>query len=136
MEDIFHSSKESLILGTEINHKSGTTEDGDESIPIKDDPVDNEGLEAESSVTNSKPGTPTPGSVISSNREAFSKFRAIITDYLNGEAAVRIPDGVAQDILSSFSLAGYLDHAIPTGKDIVITKLMQQCCFQLQELLR
>lgn len=134
MEDVFDSSKESLILGTR------TTVIPVEGNEAEQGPVEDQGTEESPELdggASSNPGTPAPGALCSANdKEAFSKFRAIVNEYLNGEMAISIPEGVVQSVLSSFSLAGYLDHAIPTGKDIIITKLLQQCCFQLQDLLR
>lgn len=72
---------------------------------------------------------------LSKNKEILNQFRNLITDYLNGET-VDPPDRLTQNVLSSYSLAGYLDHAVPLGKEIIVTKLLQQCCFLLQELLR
>lgn len=70
-----------------------------------------------------------------SDSDVLTKFRAIITEYLNGEVVDTL-DSLTKGILGSYSLAGYLDFALPSGKEIIITKLLQQCCFLLQDLLR
>lgn len=68
--------------------------------------------------------------------EVLTKFRAIIAEYLQGDTVLDGLDDVTKGVLGSYSLAGYLDYAIPSGKEIVVTKLLQHCCFQLQDFLR
>jgi len=63
------------------------------------------------------------------------KFRQIINEHLNGET-VDAPDGVTQSVLTSYTLAGFLDHAVPLSKDVIITKLHRDCCTSLLDLLR
>lgn len=67
--------------------------------------------------------------------EVFTKFQTIITEYLSSETIVSLDD-VIKGVVSSYSMAGYLDFSIPSGKEIIVTKLLQQCCFLLQDLLR
>ena len=67
--------------------------------------------------------------------QVFHKFHQIVNEYLNGED-VEQPDGSIQNILSSYSLAAYLDHAIPHGKDEIVANLLSQCNSALQETLQ
>jgi len=55
---------------------------------------------------------------------------------LQGEKILDGLDGLTKGVLGSYSLAGYLDFAVPSGKEIIVTKLLQHCCFQLLDLLR
>jgi hypothetical protein len=60
----------------------------------------------------------------------------LVSEYLNGETVLDGPDNMTKDVHGSYSLAGYLDYVIPSGKEIVVTKLLQHCCFQIHYLLR
>lgn len=108
VEDVYESSKELL-------NNSGK-----------------ESCDAEPAVETEEIGSTSVKSV----NEVLTKFRAIIAEYLNGETVLDGLDNVTKDVLGSYSLAGYLDYAIPSGKEIVVTKLLQHCCFQIQDLLR
>lgn len=72
---------------------------------------------------------------IKNENNVLTRFRAIVTEYLNGDVVDNI-DSLTKGVLGSYSMAGYLDFALPSGKEIIITKLLQQCCFLLQDLLR
>jgi len=65
----------------------------------------------------------------------FIKFRQIMNEHLNGET-VDAPDSVTQSVLTSYTLAGYLDHAIPLRKEVIVMKLHRDCCTTLLDLLR
>ena len=134
IEKMFEASKELLEVGKEAQIKVTKEEANDEENNGKD-PGELIGSGMEENTAESSSSPMTASSTPDTSKETFIKFRSIISEYLN-EETFSIPEGPAQSVLSSYSLAGYLDHAVPTGKDIVITKLMQQCCFQLQELLK
>ena len=121
MEEVFELAKESLASN------SGASKE--ENISVEENVSEGE---EEREVSASPPQLSNNNK---SNKEVLDQFRALITDYLNGET-IDPPDLLTQNVLSSYSLAGYLDHAVPSGKEIIITKLLQQCCFILQELLR
>jgi hypothetical protein len=78
----------------------------------------------------------TPSTLLKKDNEVLTKFRAIIAEYLQGEKILDGLDGLTKGVLGSYSLAGYLDFAVPSGKEIIVTKLLQHCCFQLLDLLR
>lgn len=107
LEEIYESSKESWNIGEKIEDEQAISEaDNTSSNPLSN-----------------------PNNIV------LTKFRTLVTEYLNGEIADSI-DILTKGILGSYSLAGYLDFALPSGKEIIITKLLQQCCFLLQDLLR
>ena len=109
MEEIFESVKESLeTSGNEIDQQPPTESEENET----------------SSVT-----------LVKNDNVVLTRFRAIVAEYLNGEIVESL-NGLTREILGSYSLAGYLDFAVPSGKEIIVTKLLQQCCFLLQDLLR
>ncbi len=111
MQEIFESSKESL----ETSEKE----------------VDQQSL------NESEQNTAVSATSVKNDNEVqlLTRFRAIVAEYLNGEIVDSL-DGLTREILGSYSLAGYLDFAVPSGKEIIVTKLLQQCCFLLQDLLR
>lgn len=130
MEKVFETSKGSLEMAKKSQESTKEASADDETSNDKESDALERSAEEELQ-TSQETASSTPDT----SKEVFVKFRTIISEYLNGDAC-SIPEGPVQNVLSSYSLAGYLDHAVPTGKDIVITKLMQQCCFQLQEILK
>jgi len=116
LEEIFDSSKELLDTGEK------------EDVNTIKEPTLEPVLESEDIDTSS--------TSLKKENEALTQFRAIITEYLHGENILDGLDGLTKEILGSYSLAGYLDFAVPSGKEIIVTKLLQQCCFQLLDLLR
>lgn len=72
---------------------------------------------------------------IQTQKSDFVKFRQIMNEHLNGET-VEVPDGVIQSVLTSYTLAGYLDHAVPLSKELIVMKLHRDCCTTLLDLLR
>ena len=69
------------------------------------------------------------------SKETFTKFNAIIQGYLNGEELDQ-PEDSARSILSSYSLAAYLEHSFGVGRDVVITNLLSYCSSLLQTTLQ
>ena len=118
MEEIFESSKESLDLTTE---KINETDEADQSTAVSD----------ETQISTVDVG----GSPVKTENQVLKRFRTIVSEYLNGEVVENL-DVVTREILGSYSLAGYLDFAMPSGREIIVTKLLQQCCFLLQDFLR
>nr|CAH0105235.1 unnamed protein product [Daphnia galeata] len=114
MEEIFDSSKELLDTGEKDDKEiEESTESASETKVID-----------------------TSSISLKKDKEVLTQFRAIIAEYLHGEIILDCLDGVTKGILGSYSLAGYLDFAVPSGKEIIVTKLLQHCCFQLLDLLR
>ena len=96
MEEVFELAKESFASKSEAK----------ENISVEENV--SEGEEREVS-------TSSPQLSNNSNKEILNQFRALITDYLNGET-IDSPDELTQNVLSSYSLAGYLDHAVPAAE--------------------
>ena len=114
MEEIFDSSKELLDTGEKDDKEIEESTESASETKIID----------------------TSSISLKKDKEVLTQFRAIIAEYLHGEIIVDCLDGVTKGILGSYSLAGYLDFSVPSGKEIIVTKLLQHCCFQLLDLLR
>lgn len=94
------------------------------------------GEKAEDDQPTSEPqNTSDSSSSTRNDNDVLTRFRAIVTEYLNGDIVDNV-DSLTKGVLGSYSMAGYLDFALPSGKEIIITKLLQQCCYLLQDLLR
>lgn len=109
---------------TEENIPDETTEENDPEIGVKESNLE---VTAKEDVVGE--------SSIPIERAGFIKFRQIMNEHLNGEI-VDAPDSVTQSVLTSYTLAGYLDHAIPLSKELIIMKLHRDCCTTLLDLLR
>lgn len=113
MEEVFRTSQE-YINNVEVSRSPTPVEieetnDGDETVSVEK--------------------VPTP------QKNAVHKFQDYIWENLNERPHESIDD-VIKTVLGSYSLAGYLDHVLPTGKEIIITKLLKECSHLMQDLTR
>lgn len=113
MEEVFRTSQEFL----------SNVEDSKSPSPIEIDE------------NNCESGTESIEKVPEVQKNAVHKFQDYILENVNERPHESIDD-VIKTVLGSYSLAGYLDHVLPTGKEIIITKLLKECSHLMQELTR